>query len=201
MLFNRNTIKTKNKLSQNELTLEEYEYKNFKSLAEKLEMHYKEQNQQLIHKILQVIDEKLEVEKTKQLQEAHKNLDSKDYKKFKISLEESYQRQKKHRENEVSRMYAHNDKFIKSLFKLNARKEDKGRKQIELDDMRINKLEEKQQSQSKLQPDSKAKTHIEEDLYRMKDIYNKAYRRLTQKAVINKGRRRTKKRQRRRRHS
>ena len=161
-------------------TIEEQEYEKFKKISDKIEVHYQNQIQQLITNTVSALETQLQIEKEFKLNSAKQKLDANDFALYEKSVENAYTRYRKQRLDEVEKMYQNSDRFIKALFKTNSRKQDKGKKQIELDERRIDKLIPENEQYLH---DEKTDEHREH----FNTIYRKANDRLRQSVLSNKG--------------
>lgn len=142
-------------------SIEEQEYNNVKEISKKIEDHYQNQIQQIIANTVKALETQLEIEKKTKLNSAKQNLSSEEYKLYEKSVNSAYERYKNQRSTEVKKMYENSDRFVKALFKTNSRNQEKGRKQIELDDRRIDKLlSEEDEIQPVLSEEEKQRQHF-----------------------------------------
>lgn len=121
-------------------SIEEQEYNKIKEISQQIEQHYQNQINTIITNTLKALENQLEIEKKHKLNSAKQILSSDEYMLYEKSVNSAYERYQKQRLTEVGKMYENSDRFIKALFKTNSRHQEKGKKQIELDDRRIDKL-------------------------------------------------------------
>lgn len=157
-------------------SIEEQEFTKIKHISQQIEIHYQKQIKSIVESTMKALEKQLQIEKNNKLLSAKKTLDASDYALYEASVENAYERHQQQRENEVHKMYQNSDKFIKALFKTNDRKNEKGKKQIELDERRIEKL-------TPYEIDNNDEVLKNQDREYFDDIYRKAQSRLRQSVL------------------